>query len=86
MAGAVSALLHTGGTQEPLIPAALPRAPVPVAGIQPLCVHVHAHTQGEEHPQRCKTSLCTYTSGEAGNDGCFLSARSTHTKSGEKAG
>lgn len=54
MAGSVGTLLHTGGTQEPLIPAAFPCAPLPVADSQPLCVHAHAHTQGEEYPDRCE--------------------------------
>lgn len=42
-------------------PSCAPSAPVAVAGIQPLCVHVHAHTRGEEHPHRCKyQAMCTY--------------------------
>lgn len=79
------AVTHTGGTQEPLIQL---RTPVPLpAAASSLCAHTNTHTHGASGAHSAvNTTLCTDTSGETGDDGCFISAGSTHTKSGAKAG
>lgn len=84
MAGSLGTLIHTGGTQEPLIPAAHPCAPSPAADIQPLSVHVHAHTRGEERPHHCKYEFYVHIYQEKRGMTAALSRPGAHIPNQEK--